>query len=98
MTLLLSACRPAPVSPELVTEVRTAFAARSAETTTRATSTIVGSEDWFFYAPELRHVSVGQFWDEHSGHTDSNIDGQTSSSAAAAHLGMNVIAHAVKPP
>ena len=70
MALLLSACRPAPVSPELVAEVRTAFAARSAETTTRATSTIVGSEDWFFYAPELRHISVGQFWDEHSRHTD----------------------------
>ncbi len=68
MTLLLSACQPAPVSPELIANIRTAFAERSEETTS-ATNTIVGSEDWFFYAPELRHVSAGQFWDEHSRHT-----------------------------
>jgi len=68
MTLLSTACRPAPVSPELIAEVRTAFAERSAETTS-ATNTIVGSEDWFFYAPELRHISAGQFWGGNSRHT-----------------------------
>ncbi|MEE3201870.1 MAG: hypothetical protein VX262_01090 [Acidobacteriota bacterium] len=66
MAQLLSACRPAPVSQDLVAEIRTAFAARSAETTTSATNTIIGSENWFFYAPELRHVSVGKFWDDRS--------------------------------
>ena len=24
--------------------------------------TVVGREDWFFFAPELRHASVGAFW------------------------------------
>ena len=58
------ACRPAYVSPELITEVRAAFAARSAETTNLETNAILGTDGWFFSAPELRHVAGGKFWND----------------------------------
>lgn len=49
-------------SPQLIDEVRTAFAMRAADTETSGSTTVVGIEGWFFFGPELRHVSVGQFW------------------------------------
>ncbi len=31
------------------------------------TTVVFGKDDWFFFAPELRHLSVGQFWGDAAG-------------------------------
>ncbi len=64
MMQMLSACRPAPVSPELITEVRAAFAARSSESTTLGINTVTGTDGWLFSGPELRHVAGDKFWND----------------------------------
>tara|TARA_B100000686_G_scaffold196765_1_gene203617 strand:+ start:14393 stop:15595 length:1203 start_codon:yes stop_codon:yes gene_type:complete len=64
MTQVFIACRPPSVSSELITEVRAAFAARSAEPTNPRTSAILGTDGWFFSAPELRHIAGSKFWND----------------------------------
>lgn len=61
-TVFAVGCQPVAVSPQLVNDLRTQFAARATDSNTRGSSTVTGVEGWFFFAPELRHVSVGRFW------------------------------------
>ena len=50
------------VPDELVQEVRTAAAELAADAAARNSVTVVGRDGWLFFAPELRHISVGRFW------------------------------------
>ncbi len=38
------------------------LAEKAAEAETQKTTVVSGKEGWLFFAPELRHLSVGQFW------------------------------------
>ncbi|MCG9133183.1 hypothetical protein J5I95_16020 [Candidatus Poribacteria bacterium] len=38
------------------------LAAKAAEAETQKTTVVSGKDGWLFFAPELRHLSVGQFW------------------------------------
>ena len=40
------------------------LAEKAAEAETQKTTVVSGKEGWLFFAPELRHLSVGQFWGE----------------------------------
>ncbi len=65
--LVAIGCQPA-VSPQLVDDLRSGFAAQAADAETRGVTTVVGIEGWFFFGPELRHVSVGRFWGDRAPH------------------------------
>ena len=39
-----------------------ALAGKAAEAEAQKTTVVSGKEGWLFFAPELRHLSVGQFW------------------------------------
>ena len=43
---------------------REMLAEKAAEATAQKTTVVPGKEGWLFYAPELRSMSVGQFWGE----------------------------------
>ena len=49
-------------SDELVQEVRAVAAQLSEDAIQREDMSIPGLDGWLFFAPELRHVSVGRFW------------------------------------
>ena len=55
------ACR-SRVSDELIERFRQACGRLAAEAEERDVTTVVGREGWLFFAPELRHISVGRFW------------------------------------
>ncbi|MYA70200.1 hypothetical protein F4Y19_08960 [Candidatus Poribacteria bacterium] len=38
------------------------LAEKAAEAETQKTTVVSGKEGWLFFAPELRSMSVGQFW------------------------------------
>ena len=38
------------------------LAEKAAEAAERKTTVVSGKEGWLFFAPELRHLSIGQFW------------------------------------
>ena len=40
------------------------LAEKAVEAETQKTTVVSGKEGWLFFAPELRHLSVGQFWGE----------------------------------
>ena len=44
------------------------LAEKAAEAETQKTTVVSGKEGWLFFAPELRHLSVGQFWGEAAKH------------------------------
>ncbi len=46
-------------APDLLIQ---SLAEKVAEAETQETSVVKGKEGWLFFAPELRHLSVGQFW------------------------------------
>ena len=41
---------------------RGSLAEKAAEADAQQTTVVSGTEGWLFFAPELRHLSVGQFW------------------------------------
>ena len=41
---------------------RQSLAEKAAEAETQKTTVVSGKEEWLFFVPELRHLSVGQFW------------------------------------
>jgi alginate O-acetyltransferase complex protein AlgJ len=47
---------------ELIQLVRTVASELHADATARNVATAVGRDGWLFFAPELRHVTVGRFW------------------------------------
>ena len=63
LALLTPACA-SEVSDELIQEVRNVAAELVADASARETTTVIGLDGWLFFVPELRHLSVGQFWGE----------------------------------
>ncbi len=63
-TGLIAVACTSEVSDELIQEVRTVAAELATDASTRNTTTVSGLDGWFFFAPELRHLSVGRFWGE----------------------------------
>ena len=61
LTMITTACT-VEVPDELVQGVRTAAAELAADAAAQDTSTVAGRDGWLFFAPELRHISVGRFW------------------------------------
>lgn len=61
--LIITGCRPV-ASDALIASVQTAAADLASYATDRNRTTVIGRDGWLFFAPELRHVSVGQFWGE----------------------------------
>ena len=61
LTVVTAACTR--VSPdELVQGIRTTAADLAADATARDSVAVAGRDGWLFFAPELRHISVGRFW------------------------------------
>ena len=60
------ACRPR-VSNESIERFRQTCGRLAAEAEARDSTTVEGREGWLFFAPELRHVSVGNFWGDRAG-------------------------------
>lgn len=63
VALVATACT-SEVSDELIQEVRQVAAELVADASERDTTTVIGLDGWLFFVPELRHLSVGQFWGE----------------------------------
>ena len=63
LTLSGAACT-SKVSTQLIQELRNVAAELVADAAARETTTVVGLDGWLFFVPELRHLSVGQFWGE----------------------------------
>jgi len=61
LTVITTACTM-EVPDDLVQDVRTAAAELAADAAKQDTSTVAGRDGWLFFAPELRHISVGRFW------------------------------------
>ena len=63
---LLGACRPAaPDDPAAA--FRATARALAAEAEAAGVTTVTGRDDWLFFAPELRHASLGAFWGPRAG-------------------------------
>ena len=56
----------APLPEGLVDDFRATAGALSVESEAGGSVTVVGRDDWLFFTPELRHVSVGPFWGPHA--------------------------------
>jgi len=63
LLFLISACRPS-VPANLVSDFRNISEEHAAEAEQNASITVSGLDEWLFFGPELRHVSVGTFWNE----------------------------------
>ena len=61
--VIVVGCRSS-ASDALIQQIRSAAADLAADAAALDTTTVIGRDDWLFFAPELRHVSVGQFWGE----------------------------------
>ena len=61
LTPAMVGCTPG-ASEELIEQFRASTAEIAAESEGRDTLTVVGLDGWLFFAPELRHLSVGEFW------------------------------------
>tara|TARA_B100001123_G_scaffold449314_1_gene614125 strand:- start:4737 stop:5822 length:1086 start_codon:yes stop_codon:yes gene_type:complete len=63
LLFLLSACRQS-VPENLVYDFRNISEAHATASEQNASITVSGLDNWLFFGPELRHVSVGPFWNE----------------------------------
>ena len=63
LTAAMAGCTPG-ASEELIEQFRATTAEIAAESERRDALTVVGLDGWLFFAPELRHLSVGEFWGE----------------------------------
>lgn len=70
---LLLACNQG-LPDGLIEQFRAAAAQRAAAAEQRDSIAVAGVDDWLFFAPELRHVSVGRFWGEDARRTARTRD------------------------
>ena len=68
LTAAMAGCTPG-ASEELIERFRANTAEIAAESERREALTVVGLDGWLFFAPELRHLSVGEFWGERAAET-----------------------------
>jgi len=50
--------------PDMVQRFKTQCAAFAQDAEKNGTMSVVGKQDWLFFGPELRHLSLGPFWGE----------------------------------
>ncbi len=65
LLLGIVACR-SPLPEGLIEDFRAVSAQLASEVANRESMAVRGLDDWLFFGPELRHVSVGPFWGPHA--------------------------------